>query len=108
MALSPPRTSDGHSLAQRIRGIERILGTWVCRGAHVASASEGLVPVEGGKVWYRAVGDDRGRTPLLLLHGGPGGYSDSLIPIEGLAGSRRVVRYDQLGGGRSERPDDPS
>jgi pimeloyl-ACP methyl ester carboxylesterase len=34
-------------------------------------AEEGYVDVPGGKVWYRAVGDDAEATPLLCLHGGP-------------------------------------
>jgi proline-specific peptidase len=50
-----------------------------------------------------------GRLPLLCLHGGPGG---SHLPLLGLGGlseqGRRVVFYDQLGGGDSARPDDPS
>lgn len=46
---------------------------------------------------------------MLCLHGGPGG---SHLPLVGLGGlseqGRRVVFYDQLGGGDSARPDDPS
>ena len=45
--------------------------------------------------------------PLVCLHGGPGG---SHLPLQGLlrlAETRRVVFYDQLGGGDSSRPDDP-
>ncbi len=44
--------------------------------------------------------------PLLLLHGGPGFPSDYLEPLAALAGDRPVVFYDQLGCGRSSRPDD--
>jgi len=45
----------------------------------------------------------------VLLHGGPGGGSLYLKPLERLAGpDRRVVLYDQLGCGASDRPDDPS
>jgi hypothetical protein len=33
----------------------------------------GFIKVPGGKVWYRRLGGDRPGTPLLLLHGGPGG-----------------------------------
>jgi L-proline amide hydrolase len=47
--------------------------------------------------------------PLLVLHGGPGSAHD---PLEGLAAlsdqGRRVVFYDQLGSGESDRPDNPS
>jgi L-proline amide hydrolase len=63
------------------------------------------------ETWYEVVGDGDapGRLPLLCLHGGPGGTHD---PLEGLGAlaeqGRRVVFYDQLGGGESDRPDDPS
>jgi len=54
-------------------------------------------------------GEAPGRLPLLCLHGGPGG---SHLPLKGLGRlseqGRRVVFYDQLGGGDSARPDDPS
>jgi proline iminopeptidase len=46
--------------------------------------------------------------PLLCLHGGPGFPHDYLEELEGLAERRRVVFYDQLGCGRSDRPDDKS
>jgi proline-specific peptidase len=67
----------------------------------------GEVQVEGGAVRYRVLGE--GERTLVLLHGGPGGGSGYLKPLEGLAGAdRRVVLYDQLGCGESDRPDDPS
>ncbi|CAN5291928.1 hypothetical protein BH18ACT14_BH18ACT14_12170 [soil metagenome] len=67
----------------------------------------GTVEVEGGAVRYRILGD--GERTLVLLHGGPGGGSLYLKPLERLAGpDRRVVLYDQLGCGASDRPDDPS
>lgn len=69
-------------------------------------AEEGHVQVPGGRVWYRAVG--RGGVPLLCLHGGPGFTHHYLEPLEALADRRRVVFYDQLGCGNSDRPDDPS
>ncbi len=59
----------------------------------------------GGRVWYRIVGDGPG-TPLLLMHGGPGVPHDYLEPLEALGDDRPVVFYDQLGCGRSDRPDD--
>jgi proline iminopeptidase len=43
----------------------------------------------------------------LLLHGGPGGNSEDLSPFLDLAEEGfRVVRYDQLGSWRSDKPDD--
>ncbi len=70
------------------------------------SVREGTIPVPGGNVWYRAVGE--GGIPLLCLHGGPGFPHDYLESLEDLADRRPVVFYDQLGCGRSDRPDDPS
>lgn len=68
---------------------------------------EGFVKVTGGKVWYRVVGSGD-KTPLLLLHGGPGAPSYYLERLAALADERPVVFYDQLGCGRSDRPKDPS
>jgi pimeloyl-ACP methyl ester carboxylesterase len=46
--------------------------------------------------------------PLLVLHGGPGSAHDALEGLGALAQQgRRVVFYDQLGSGESDRPDDP-
>ncbi|MGH3398604.1 MAG: proline iminopeptidase-family hydrolase, partial [Streptosporangiaceae bacterium] len=70
---------------------------------------EGYIDVEGGRVWYRSVGPDTGGgTPLLCLHGGPGFTHYYLEPLEALADRRQVIFYDQLGCGRSDRPDDLS
>jgi proline iminopeptidase len=66
---------------------------------------EGFVQVPGGRVWYRIMGTGD-RTPLLLLHGGPGGRSCSFSVLSDLAADRRVIYYDQLGSGRSDRPND--
>jgi proline-specific peptidase len=68
--------------------------------------TEGFVSVEGGRVWYRSLGS--GGVPLLLLHGGPGAGHDYLEPLEALSADRQVVFYDQLGCGRSDRPDNPA
>jgi proline iminopeptidase len=76
-------------------------------GPRSLSAGEGFVQVPGGRVWYRIVGSGT-RTPLLVLHGGPGAASYYLKPLAGLADERPVVFYDQLGGGHSDRPDDTS
>jgi proline iminopeptidase len=69
---------------------------------------EGFVDVDGFRTWYRAVGDlDGTRLPLLCLHGGPGSTSGYHERLEALADERAVVRYDQLGCGRSGQPGDP-
>ena len=68
---------------------------------------EGMVDVEGGKVWYHIVGDGAA-TPVVVLHGGPGIPSIYLKPLEGLSKDRPVVFYDQLGCGNSPAADDTS
>lgn len=68
-------------------------------------SEEGYIEVHGGRVWYRSVGE--GGTPLLCLHGGPG-FTHYLEPLEDLADRRRVLFYDQLGCGNSDRPGDTS
>ena len=60
----------------------------------------------GGTVWFQTVGE--GGIPLLALHGGPGMPHDYIDTLADLADERMVVFYDQLGCGRSYRPDDPS
>lgn len=72
---------------------------------------EGFVTVDGYNVWYRSIGggSDQEKTPLLILHGGPGAPHDYLENLEGLASdTQTVIFYDQLGCGRSDHPDDPS
>jgi proline iminopeptidase len=77
-------------------------------GERGLTAGEGFVPVPGGKVYYRVMRSGAWATgsPLLLLHGGPGGRSCSFSVLSDLAKERPVVMYDQLGSGRSERPPD--
>jgi len=61
---------------------------------------EARLAVPGGNIWYRVSGTGTG-TPVVLLHGGPGFSSYYLKPFEVLGDDRIVVRYDQLGGGKS-------
>jgi proline iminopeptidase len=66
--------------------------------------SQGHVEVLGFKLYYRSFGrPDKGT--VLGLHGGPGGTHDYLLPLADLAQfGHRVVLFDQIGCGRSERP----
>ena len=52
---------------------------------------------------WRRFGDGP-KTPLLLVHGGPGFPSDYLEPLADLGNERPVYVWDQLGCGRSDRP----
>jgi proline iminopeptidase len=61
----------------------------------------------GFKLYYRSFG--AGDEVLLCLHGGPGAPHYYLLPLAKLANdSFRVVLYDQLGVGSSDKPDDTS
>ena len=64
-----------------------------------------------GSTWYRVVGDlNSGKTPVMVLHGGPGAGHNYTIPIaEMLAQTgRAAVLYDQIGCGNSTHlPDAP-
>lgn len=65
---------------------------------------EGRIPFRGYETWFRDVGPE-GDVPLLCLHGGPGSTHHYFEPLEDLR--RRVVFYDQIGCGSSDRPDHP-
>lgn len=72
---------------------------------------EGFIPFRGYKTWYRIAGDHEqpGKAPLMCLHGGPGFSWDGFEPLEAIADTgRRVIFFDQLGGGNSDDPHDPS
>jgi proline iminopeptidase len=68
---------------------------------------EGRIAVPGGNVVWRRFGDGP-KTPLLVVHGGPGAPSDYLEPLQALGDERSVYLWDQLGCGRSDRPSDMS
>jgi proline iminopeptidase len=56
--------------------------------------------VPDGRIWYRKTGTGTG-TPVILLHGGPGYNSFYMKSLEALGDDRPVIRYDQLGAGKS-------
>lgn len=74
-------------------------------GEAMVPTREGLVKVPGGRVFVRQIGNGSG-TPLLALHGGPGGTSCRFEVLAPLAAERPIIFYDQLGSGRSDRPAD--
>jgi proline-specific peptidase len=66
------------------------------------SIGESRLAVAGGNIWYKVSGTGTG-TPVVLIHGGPGMSSYYLKPFEDLGNDRQVIRYDQLGGGKSDK-----
>ena len=99
--MSPPR------LFRFLLFLAAPLGVSAAVAADRLQPGEGFIDVPGGPVWYRVVGSGDG-LPLLNLHGGPGGTSCGNSLLEPLGDERPVIRYDQLGSGRSGRPDDLS
>jgi len=70
--------------------------------------NEGYIEVPGGRVWYNRIGDGD-KTPLVVLHGGPGNTHAPLKSVLHVLGDERpVIFYDQLGSGNSDRPTDAS
>lgn len=61
---------------------------------------EAKLAVVGGEIWYKKSGSGP-NLPVILLHGGPGFNSYYLKPLEALGDQRTVIRYDQLGAGKS-------
>ncbi len=82
----------------------------------MTTVSEGFVPFRGYRTWWRrydpagARQDQAGTIPLLAVNGGPGlpWVLDEALLEPALRRGRPLVLYDQLGCGRSDRPDDPS
>lgn len=76
-----------------------------CSNNNRQGPPEGYILVEGGKIYYHMSGNGP-KTATIFIDGGPGMpscYSQSALG--GLADQRKVVFYDQLGVGRSDRPD---
>jgi len=78
----------------------------------IEKVREGYAPFGPYQTWYRITGDlTSGRTPLVVIHGGPGCTHDYVDAFKDVAASgHAVIHYDQLGNGRSTHlPDkDPS
>ncbi len=75
------------------------------RSAFAAADTSGYAAVPGGRIWWRRVGSGP-KTPLMLLHGGPGAGHNYLLPLAALADERPIIFYDQLGCGQADSPAD--
>lgn len=72
--------------------------------------TEGYMPFKGYKTYYRIVGESKtNKTPLVLLHGGPGSTHNYFEVLDRLAeeDDRAIIMYDQIGCGLSSMPDCP-
>jgi proline iminopeptidase len=63
-----------------------------------------FLELDGYKFHVRTLGD-KNLPPLIVVHGGPGGDSKYLYPLQDLAKSNYVIFYDQRGTGLSPRVD---
>ncbi|MGM0240822.1 proline iminopeptidase [Enterococcus sp. AZ103] len=72
--------------------------------------TEGYMPFKDYKTYYRVVGEQgQGKTPLILLHGGPGSTHNYFEVLDEMAvDGRQLIMYDQLGCGKSAVPSNPS
>lgn len=66
---------------------------------------DGYVKVEGGEIWYRVLGNGTG-TPVIAMHGGPGGTHRGFYQFEGISEDRPLILFDQLGSGKSGQHQD--
>jgi proline iminopeptidase len=73
-----------------------------CVNPTTLPTGESRLHVPGGDIWYKVTGSGT-ELPLVLIHGGPGMSSFMLKPFEELGNDRQVIRYDQLGGGKSAK-----
>lgn len=73
-----------------------------CKAKVNLKSEEGFIDVQGGRIWYRVTGEGT-KTPIVMLHGGPGFPSYYLNHLMVLSEERPFVIFDQLGCGRSDR-----
>jgi len=87
--------------------IAALLSGVLATPANALEPGDGFVDIGNGKVWYRVMGNSD-KTPILLVHGGPGIPSCYMDGMAELAKDRPVIFYDQLGCGRSGPSPDSS
>lgn len=84
-----------------------IISITSCEKKEKIKVGEGFLDVKGGKIWYKVTGEG-GKTPILMLHGGPGYPSYYLDDLNNLGKERLIITFDQLGCGRSDAITDTS
>lgn len=77
-----------------------LLLLWSCGSNKPLTPGEGSAELSKGKIWYYVLGEGD-EVPMLMLHGGPGGTSNSLFVLGALSERRPVIIIDQPGTGKS-------
>jgi proline iminopeptidase len=98
----PFASSDSSAIHPKRVGLSKPIAllSIVVQAQQAASREGVLEGADGVKLFYREVGSG---PPAVLLHGGPGSNMNGIAPdLEPLAKLRKLVMYDQRGGGRSE------
>ncbi|QNL21547.1 proline iminopeptidase-family hydrolase [Hyphobacterium sp. CCMP332] len=78
-----------------------------CNNPHVLNEEENYIITDNGKIWFRIIGSGS-ETPILALHGGPGGKSRYFYPLSPISEERPLILFDQLGSGKSDHHQDTS
>lgn len=73
-----------------------------CEGQDM-NIKDGYIDFEGHQTYYRIASPEKKKTPLLILHGGPGSTHNSYELLDNMSelDDRPIVTYDQLGCGLS-------
>jgi len=73
--------------------------------AKTKNYSEGYVKTMGYWLFYRSFGEPGSKGTILCVHGGPGSGQERMTRMANLTEEGlRVIMYDQLGAGKSEKP----
>ena len=83
-----------------------MLALAACTKTASRAPSEGRIAVPGGNVAWRRFGTGGSKTPLLLIHGGPGLTGNYMEGLDALGDERPAFIWDQLECGRSDRSND--
>lgn len=71
-----------------------------------AGAETGMIEVDGGKVPYWLYGKDKPGTPIVCVHGGPGGNCTGFFRQVCFSEDRPFLVYNQLGSVKTEVNDE--
>lgn len=70
--------------------------------AFMMQYKEAYLDTNNGKLWYCIYEQNNIRTPVIVIHGGPGATHNYLLPIKELSKNRQIIFYDQNSSGNSQ------